>query len=218
MATWIRHYNGLPRNLLSIAIKFLRFPPPPPFFFFFFLFSPFLFVHFSWGGGLCRVEAVGRKAHHVDSKSLYFRLVQADSRPLTFQIADFFFSLPSCICIWLCVLWIPMSIRGICNFRSIVLLDLSAHGMASISGFDRGHFLSWAASIFFHSIHRRPKAPERHFILYHIIILLTFYFRNLVFSESCLHTRLFLYPTFPAPASTRLPPSVLLSSFSFLPE
>lgn len=112
----------------------------------------------------------------------------------------FFFS-PSCICIRLCVLWIPMSIRGVCNFRSLVLLDLSAHCMASALirvTFFLGQYLYLQL--------RAPSSKSLNDILHDTtsFYLHTFYFRNFVFSD----TRLFPHSFFFLTHIRRLPPRI----------
>lgn len=121
------------------------------------------------------------------------------------SFSSIFFS-PSCICIRLCVLWIPMSIRGVCNFRSCSFGPFSSlHGV----GFDQGYFLSWAVPI--PSTSRAVvQIFERHFTRHYFI--LPSYF---LLSELCILRHplvfallffLFFSYTHTAPPSTHLPP------------
>ncbi|KAL4992547.1 hypothetical protein BDW68DRAFT_51660 [Aspergillus falconensis] len=96
--------------------------------------------------------------------TLYFRLIWACSSPLVLIVADFFssfprlflilflilfsFFLPSCICIWLCVLWIPMSIRG-SAISGVLFFWTLTHCMASISGLIRVAFV-FLGSIYYY--------------------------------------------------------------------
>lgn len=118
------------------------------------------------------------------------------------SFSSIFFS-PSCICIRLCVLWIPMSIRGVCNFRSLVLLDLSAHCMASALirvTFFLGQYLYLQL--------RAPSSKSLNDILHDttLFYLHTFYFRNFVFSDTRLFPPSFFF--FSLTHIWRLPPRI----------
>lgn len=126
----------------------------------------------------------GFKAHLVMRPDFYVNATC--SHPDPFNCGLFFvFELSFTTLVHLhlvCVLWIPMSIKGACNFRSIVLFfrTFSLHGVNFRLFIHQSYYLLFLGStaLLAHGFllptyltyPLAPESPERHFILYYTIL------------------------------------------------